>query len=149
MKRMVEATVDGANELIEQYHRAQGEFLRGNPEPVKDLFSHREDVTLANPYGPPVRGWDEVAKTIEHAASLRSDGEFVEWQILAKYVTAELAYVVQIERAEAKIGAREDITPFAVRATMIFRAEEGEWKVVHRHADPITTPQPAESVIQE
>jgi hypothetical protein len=25
----------------------------------------------------------------------------------------------------------------------------GPWKVVHRHADPVTTPQPAESVIQQ
>jgi ketosteroid isomerase-like protein len=143
------ATVDDVDELIEQYYRAQREFLKGNPEPVKDLFSHREDVTLANPYGPPVRGWDEAAKTIEHASSLRSDGTFLGWQIVAKYVSAELAYVVQIERAEAKIGAREEITPYAVRSTMIFRPEDGEWKVVHRHADPITTPQPAESVIQE
>jgi ketosteroid isomerase-like protein len=124
--------------------------LRGNPAPVKDLFSHREDVTLANAYGPPVRGFDEVAKTIEHSASLRSEGTFLGWQIVAKYVTSELAYVVQIEWAEAKIGAREDITPIALRATMNFRPEEdGEWKIVHRHADPITTPQPAESVIQE
>ena len=95
-----------------------------------------------------MRGFDEVAKAVEHAASLHSDGTFLGWQIVAKYVTAELAYVVQIERAKAKIGAREDITPLAVRATMIFRPEGGEWKVVHRHADPITTPQPAESVIQ-
>ena len=144
------STIDDVDELIEQYYRAQGEFLRGNPEPVKDLFSHTEDVTLANPYGPPVRGWEKVAKTIEHAASLRRDGTFVEWQIVAKYVTAELAYVVQIERAEAKIGAREDITPFTLRVTMILRPEEdGEWRIVHRHADPITTPQHAESVIQE
>ena len=150
MKRMVVAALDDVDELIEQYYRAQREFLRGNPQPVKNLFSHREDVTLANPYGPPVRGWDEVAKTIEHAASLRSDGTFVEWQIVAKYVSAELAYVVQIERAEAKIGAREEITPLTVRSTMIFRPEEdGKWKLVHRHADPITTAQPAESVIQE
>jgi ketosteroid isomerase-like protein len=150
MQRMVVVAVDNVDELIERYYRAQGEFLRGNPEPVKDLFSHRDDVTLANPYGPPVRGWEEVSKGIEHAASLRSDGEFVEWQIVAMYVSAELAYVVQIERAEAKIGAREDIAPIAVRATMIFRPEEdGEWKIVHRHADPITTPRPAESVIQE
>jgi ketosteroid isomerase-like protein len=150
MKRMVVAALDEVDELIEQYYRTQGEFLRGNPEPVKDLFSHREDVTLANPYGPPVRGWEKVAKAVEHAASLRRDGEFVEWQIVAKYVSAELAYVVQIERAEAKIGAREEITPLAVRSTMIFRPEEdGEWKIVHRHSDPITTPQPAESVIQE
>ena len=88
------ATLDVADELIEQYHRAQREFLIGNPEPVKDLFSHTEDVTLANPYGPPVRGWEKVAEAVEHAASLRSDGTFVEWQIVAKYVSAELAYVV-------------------------------------------------------
>jgi ketosteroid isomerase-like protein len=151
MKQMVVAAVeDDVDELIEQYFRAQGEFLRGNPEPVKDLFSHTEDVTLANPYGPPVRGWDEVSKTIEHAASLRRDGTFLEWQMVAKYVTSELGYVVQIERAEAKIGASEDITPLAVRSTMNFRPEEdGEWKIVHRHADPVTTPQSAESVIQE
>jgi ketosteroid isomerase-like protein len=64
-------------------------------------------------------------------------------------MTPKLAYIVQIERLKAKVGAREDITPYAVRSTMIFRPEDGEWKVVHRHADPITTPQPAESVIQE
>ena len=150
MKQMVVVAVDNVDELIEQYYRAQREFLIGNPEPVKDLFSHAEDVTLANPYGPPVRGFDEVAKAVEHAASLHSDGTFVEWQIVAKHVTAELAYVVQIERAEAKVGARGDITPLAVRSTMLFRPEEdGEWKIVHRHSDPITTAQPAESVIQQ
>ena len=123
--------------------------MRGNPEPVKKLWAHKEDVTLANPWGPPVRGFDEVAKTIEHAASLRRDGEFVGSEIVAKYVTAELAYVVQLERAKAKVGSREDIAPIATRSTMIFRPEEGTWKMVHRHADPITTAQPTESVIQE
>jgi hypothetical protein len=72
------ATVDDVDELIEQYYRAQREFLRGNPQPVKNLFSRREDVTLANPYGPPVRGWQKVAMAVEHAASLRSDGTFLE-----------------------------------------------------------------------
>jgi hypothetical protein len=42
------AAVDDVDQLIEQYFRAQREFLRGNPEPVKDLFSHTEDLTLAN-----------------------------------------------------------------------------------------------------
>ena len=123
--------------------------MKGNPKPVQNLFSHREDATLANPYGPPVRGWEQVAKTIEHAASLRRDGEFVGSEIVAKYVTPELAYVVQLERAKAKVGGREDIAPIATRATMIFRPEDGTWKMVHRHADPITTAQPAESLIQQ
>jgi ketosteroid isomerase-like protein len=56
---------------------------------------------------------------------------------------------VQLEHLEAKVGGREEITPYSLRSTMIFRPEDGEWKVVHRHADPITTAQPAESVIQE
>jgi ketosteroid isomerase-like protein len=52
-------------------------------------------------------------------------------------------------REKAKVGGREDITPIALRATMILRPEEGTWKVVHLHADPITIPQPAESVIRK
>jgi ketosteroid isomerase-like protein len=141
--------VEDVDQLIERYHLALGEFLKGDPEPVKKLWSHKEDVSSANPYGPPVRGRDEVARTLEHAASLRSEGEYLGYDLVAKVVTAELAYVVGIERAEAKIGASEEITPYAVRSTMIFRAEDGVWKAVHRHADPITTAQPAESVIQE
>jgi ketosteroid isomerase-like protein len=96
-----------------------------------------------------VRGWEQVAKAEEQASSLRRDGEFLGSEVVSKYVTAELAYVVQIERLQAKVGGREDITPYSLRSTMIFRPEDGTWKVVHRHADPITTPQPAESVLQE
>jgi ketosteroid isomerase-like protein len=141
--------VDHVDRVIEQYQLALDEFMKGNPEPVQELFSHTEEASLANPYGPPVRGWDKVAKTTEHAASLRRDGRATSFEIVAKYVTAELAYVVQIEHLESKIGESEDVTPYALRATMIFRPEDGTWKVVHRHADPITTAQPAESVIQQ
>jgi ketosteroid isomerase-like protein len=143
------AAVDDVDELIEQYHLALDEFLKGNPEPVGKLHSRGDDVTLANPYGPPVRGWEQVAEAEEHAASLRRDGETIGFEIIAKYVTPDLAYAVQLERLQAKVGGRKDITPYSLRSTMIFRPEEGEWKVVHRHADPITTPQRAESVIQE
>jgi ketosteroid isomerase-like protein len=143
------AAVDDVDQLIEQFHLASGEFLKGNPNPTQELFSHREDVTLANPFGPAVRGWDEVAKVSEHAASQVRDGEFVSAEIIEKKVTPELAYVVEIEQAKAKIGGREDITPFALRVTMIFRPEEGTWKVVHRHGDPLTMEQPAESLMQD
>ena len=144
------ATVDDVDQLLGQWHPASGEFLKGNPEPVKKLWSHREDVTLANPFGPPVRGWEQVAEVIDRAASQVRDGELVSVEIVERHVSPELAYVVHIERPEAKVGGSEEITPFALRVTMIFRPEEdGEWKIVHRHADPITTPQPAESVIKE
>ena len=135
---------------------AVDEFVKGNPRPTQELFSHEEDVTLANPLGPaapgigPIaHGWEQVARTQEHAASQFRDGEPVSVEIVEKYVTLELAYVVHIERAKAEIGGREDVAPLALRVTMILRPEDGTWKIVHRHADPITTAQPAESVIQE
>src|ERR687898_799696 len=143
------ATADDVGELIEQFHLASDEFLKGNPEPVNKLWSHRDDVTLANPYSPPARGWEQVAEVMEHGVSQYRDGYATGVEIVSKHVTPELAYVVEIERVEAKVGGRKDISPIALRATMIFRPEESGWKIVHRHADPITTPQPAESVIQE
>jgi ketosteroid isomerase-like protein len=143
------AALDDVDQLIEQYQLALGDFVKGNPEPVKKLFSNREDVTLANPLGPPAHGWEQVAKTIDRAASNFTDGEMVSFENVAKYVTPELACVVWLERATVKLGGMEDLAPSVLRVTMVFRPEEGTWKVVHRHADPITTAQPAESVLQE
>src|SRR5215217_579526 len=142
------AAVDDLDQVVEQYHLALGEIVKGNPEPLKVMYSHREEVSLANPFGPPVHGWDEAAQTMERAASRYRDGEIAGFETVAKYVTSELACVVEVERYQAKVGGREDISPMALRVTSILRPEEGTWKVVHRHADPITTPQPAESVIQ-
>ena len=143
------SAVDDVDQLIEQFNLAQGEVVKGNPEPANRLFSHRDDVTLANPLGPPAHGWDEVAAAGERAASQLRDGEMVGFETIEKHVTPEFAYIVRVERARAKVGGSEDLAPIALRVTMIFRPEEGEWKIVHRHADPITTARPAESVIQE
>ena len=143
------AAVDYVDELIERYQQALRELVNGNPEPLKEIFSHRDDVSLANPCGPAVRGWDESARAMEGSASNYRDGEIVGFENVAKYVTSELACIVEIERYRARVGGGEDISPVTFRVTSVFRPEDGTWKFVHRHADPITTPQPAESVIQE
>jgi ketosteroid isomerase-like protein len=140
---------DNVDELIEQFNRAQGELLKGNPEPAKEFCSHRQDVTLANPLGPVVRGWEQVAAITDHAASQVRDGEIVDVETVSKYVTSELAYVVRVERTKAKVGGQDVLTPISLRVTLIMRPEDGVWKIVHRHADPITTAQPAESMIQQ
>ncbi len=138
------AAVDDLDEVIEQYHQALGEFMKGNPEPVWKLHSHREDVTLANPRGGIAHGWEQVAKRMADVASGRREGE-VSFEIVEKYVTPELACLVEMERAQAKFGGREEIIPYALRATVLFRREDGAWKVAHRHADPISAVQPEAS----
>ena len=142
------SAANDVDELIERYQLGLGDFMKGDPEPVKELFSHREDVTLANPLGPPAHGWDEVAATIEHAASQFRDGRLAGVEIVEKRVTPEFAYTLWLEHAEGKVCGMEDVATATLRVTMIYRPEEGGWKVVHRHADPITTARPAESVIR-
>lgn len=140
---------DNVEELIKQFTLAQGELLKGNSEPAKEMCSRRQDVTLANPFGPVVHGWEQVAAATDQAASQFRDGEYVGIEDVSKCVTSELAYVVRIERAKAKVGGQQAVSPITLRVTMIMRPEDGVWKIVHRHADPITTAQPAESLIQQ
>ena len=132
---------------IEQYRRALDAFVTGDPA-TKKLFSRRDDVTLANPFGPPVRGWNQVEKVMEQAAAQLREGEPIRFEPVSEYATSNLAYAVWIERSRMKVGGGDELLPTALRVTTIFRLEDGKWRIVHRHADPIATPQPPESVVE-
>ena len=67
---------------------------------------------------------------------------------VATYANGDLGYIVEIERFKARIGGSEKAAPVVLRTTSILRREDGAWKILHRHADPITTEQPAESVLR-
>jgi ketosteroid isomerase-like protein len=142
------AATDDLDRVIEQYHQALDEFSRGNPDPVKEFYSGRDDVAIANPFFPLTRGREQVVERLERSVRNFSDGQ-VGFQNVAKWVSGDLACIVELEEWKAKVGGREDVTPFTLRVTTLFRVEGGDWKVVHRHADPITTARPAESVIPE
>ena len=50
------AAADDLDQVIEQYHLALDEIMKGSAEGYKRVYSRRDDVTLANPFGPPARG---------------------------------------------------------------------------------------------
>ncbi len=135
-------------QVIEQYHRALEAYVTGDVDPVLRLCSRGDDVTLANPLGPPVRGWKKVEEAGRRAAQVR-DGESNQFERISEFATADLGYIVEIHRGRAKLGGAEERTPFALRITTIFRREDGEWRIVHRHADPITTGRAIESVVEQ
>jgi len=140
---------DDLESAIEQSHFALSEIVKGNVEPFLSLYSEREDVTIGNPFGPFARGRQKVVEAGAGAASRYREGEIVGFESVARHVTNDLACVVEVERFQAKIGGSDELTTIALRVTSIFRNEGGIWKLVHRHADPITTPQPPESVLQK
>jgi len=134
---------------IEESHTALGAILTGDPSVYQGLYSPADDVTLGNPFGPYVRGRQNVEQTLAGAASHYRDGEVAGVDLIAKYVSDTLACIVEVERGRAKVGGAKEVVPVAVRVTSVFRLESGNWKLVHRHADPITSPRPATSVISK
>jgi hypothetical protein len=56
--------------------------------------------------------------------------------------------VVEVERFRAKVGSSDEFATVGLPVASVYRPEGDTWKLVHRHADPITTPQPTETVIQ-
>jgi hypothetical protein len=55
------ATLD-FEKVVERYHLALSELGKGNPEPVKKMFSHRDDVSAAGGFGGVMHGWKQVAE---------------------------------------------------------------------------------------
>jgi hypothetical protein len=95
--------------FMDQCEEAWQAFVRGDPAPAKALFSRRNDVTLANPWGPPVTGWDRVSPALEAAAARFSEGEISSFEVAARYVDTELACVFEIERGAGE-GRRRTAT---------------------------------------
>jgi ketosteroid isomerase-like protein len=131
---------------VEGFRQSLDAYMKGDPGPVTAWFSRRDDVTLANPLGPPRRGTSEVDAAIAEGASYVSDGSVRGFDEVSRFSTGDIGYVVQLERTQAKLRGGGDVVPIALRVTMIFRREGDTWKVAHRHADPITTAREVETV---
>ncbi len=130
-------------QVIERYHQALDEFARGDPEPVKALYAHTDDVTLANPFvGPPAHGWNEASAAMDYASSNFRDGKMTNSEMVQAFIGSDLATILELEEWQAKVGEREEVAPFRLRVTTTFRRDDEGWKMVHRHADPIVTPSP-------
>lgn len=131
-----------ADETVARYHEAANAFAKGDPEPVKVMLSNRDDVMLANPFGPAVRGRRAVADALNFASSRFRDGEVTAFDRVATYVGTELISIHELERWRAKVAGRQVESEFDLRVTSTFRREDDAWKLVHRHADPISTADP-------
>ena len=135
------------NEFVSRCEQAWQVFVTGDPGPAQLLFSRRDDVTLANPWGPAVTGWADVSGTLEAAAARFRNGRLSSVEILSRFVSDDLACYHEIERGEAMLGGRTEPESFALRVTSLYRREDEQWRIVLRHADPILAPRPVDATL--
>lgn len=134
---------------IEASHNALFSIVNGDPSGYQTLYAKDENPTLGNPFGPFAHGRQNVFERLAGAASNYQDGEVTGVELITKFVSDDLACVVEVESYRARVGGSEEMASVSLRVTSVFRLERGDWKLVHRHADPITTPRPAASILSE
>ena len=132
---------------IAQSHEALRKILNGDPSGYAALFADRDDITLGNPFGPFGKGRAEVLKALNNAATKYKDGTVIAVDRVAVYGDDRFVTLVEIEHDRAKLGMSGDFSEFAARVTSAYEKIGDSWKLVHRHADPITTSRPADSML--
>ena len=128
----VEAFLDST---MPRLRAADTALHNGDASPRMAIWSHNDPVTL---FGAAMSasGWAQLRGTFDLLASRFSNCSSWEYEVIAAGASGDLAYVVGIEHTTASVdGAAAE--PYALRVTTIFRRESGDWKVVHRHADPL------------
>ena len=132
---------------IDESHEALRKILNGDPSGYAALFADRADITLGNPFGPFGKGRPAVLQALNNASTKYRDGSVVKVERVAVYGGGKTFVLVEIEHDRAKLGTSPDFSEFAARVTSVYEKIGAGWKLVHRHADPITTARPAESVL--
>lgn len=105
----------------------------GDAGPRKAMWSHHDPVTLFGAVQSG-SGWDELGQLFDWLESQFSNGSY-QYEVLAAGASGGLAYIVGIEHTSVSIGGAEP-EEYELRVTTICRRENGDWKIVHRHADP-------------
>src|SRR4051794_37579457 len=122
--------------LREALDAAQAAFVRGNAEPFKALYSHGDDVTILGAFGGFEQGWDLVGPRLDWASSQFRDG-VSSCKNISTHITQDLACLVDIETTEALLGDGHERVIQELRVTQVFRREGDDYRIVHRHADPL------------
>jgi ketosteroid isomerase-like protein len=123
----------GLQQTLDRVHSATVAIGRGDPEPYMRLWSRADDVSLFGAWGPCKQGWDQVSQTFRWVATRFTGGE-LRCEDLIVNVSGDLAYTVGYERGAMAVDG-EKPKPMSIRVTQIYRREDGEWRLVHRHGD--------------
>ena len=122
-------------------------FMHGDTQAFKELYSRSSDATLVNPFGGVARGWDEIPERLDRAASYYVDGEVLSVETVATDHSDDFGYAIEIERVRARVGDRDVFDEVALRTTTVYRREDSEWKLLHRHADPAVDIRAPEAIL--
>jgi ketosteroid isomerase-like protein len=117
------------------FYEALNALFEGDVGPMVEVWSHESDVTYMGPDGGFQTGWKEVLADWEKQAALKLGGR-VEPEGMRICAGQDLAVTHNYEKGEnVNTGGKPGAV--SIRATNLFRRENGTWKMIGHHADKL------------
>jgi ketosteroid isomerase-like protein len=126
-------------ELIDRWSAAAQAYMDGDLRTYARLANHASEYLLMPPYGgDPRPGFDGSDEAVDWLARTFHGGT-AQVEVFGAYASGDLAVLVIVERQHGAVGELPS-QDWSMRVTLVFRREGGDWRLLHRHADPLTRP---------
>jgi ketosteroid isomerase-like protein len=124
---------------------AEQAFINGDPEPRLAMWSTQDPVTVFGAMRSNI-GAEEVRGVFRWLATRFSNRTDYRFELVAADASGDLAYTLGYEHISFSMDGAP-VEPYTLRVTHLYRREDGEWKIAHRHADHVPADQtsPAEA----
>ncbi len=116
-----------------QFYVALNALFTGDVKPMTEVWSHANNVTYMGPVGGFQVGWNQVRANWEAQAALKLGGE-VHSERMRITVGQDIAVIHNFEVGE-NMNTAGKIRKVSIRATSVFRKEQGRWKMIGHHTD--------------
>jgi len=120
-------------QVVSQFYVALNEMFKGNIEPMKEVWSHADDVIYMDPGGGIKVGWDQVLASWEAQATMKLGGT-VKPDNMTINVGHDIAITSNYEKG-SNVDSEGKPMEVSIRATNTFRKEDGKWKMIGHHTD--------------
>ena len=102
----------------------------GDASRRRDIWSRHEPVTILGAVQNAI-GQAQLDALFDQLARAFSDCTSYEFELVEAEVLGDAAYTVGFEHTSASLNGVP--SSYTLRATQVYRREDGEWKVAHRH----------------
>ena len=115
-------------------HEAELALHNGDATPRRALWSRNEPVSVLGAWRN-ANGQQELDELFTSLAASFSDCTSFAFELQAYDVIGDMAYTAGLEHIAASMNGEP--RTYTLRVTQVYRRENGEWRVVHRHADAV------------
>jgi ketosteroid isomerase-like protein len=123
--------------FMKQREKIAEDYVNGDATSLKAIVTHAGPATFFSPRGDHLEGVEAVAGRYERDAASFHKGGSTGLEVLQASASGDLAFWTGLQHAKARMGRNGEATEMTLRVTEVFRLEDGSFKLVHRHADPL------------